>query len=132
MVVAFGLLFSASIMGQASIVPVWIFLLGFGSGFFTVGGVALMMDMTSAAHTGLFVGVWTVVQALAKGPASLAGGGLHDLFASFGASSAWAYGLVFAVEGIGLLLAILVLQQVQVEDFRSEVQSFGTLAQDAI
>ncbi len=132
MVVAFGLLFMASVLGQVSVVPLWIFALGFGSGFFTVGGVALMMDMTSASHTGLFVGVWTVVQALAKGPASLAGGGLHDLFASFGATAGWAYGLVFAVEGVGLLLAILVLQRVQVTEFRSGLQSFGTLAQDSL
>jgi BCD family chlorophyll transporter-like MFS transporter len=91
-----------------------------------------MMDMTSSAHTGLFVGAWTLVQALAKGPASLVSGGLFNLFTGFGASASQGYGGVFAIEALGILLSILFLRQVAVKDFRQEVVSLGELVSEAM
>jgi BCD family chlorophyll transporter-like MFS transporter len=76
MVTAFGGLAAVGFSESARILAGAITLLGLGAGFFTVGSVSLMMDMTSSQHTGLFMGAWTLVQALAKGPASLLSGGL--------------------------------------------------------
>ena len=76
MVTAFGGLAAVGFSESARILAAAITLLGLGAGFFTVGSVSLMMDMTSSQHTGLFMGAWTLVQALAKGPASLLSGGL--------------------------------------------------------
>lgn len=106
--------------------------LGFGSGLFTVGGVAMMMDMTSAGHTGLFAGAWTLTQAIAKGPAAIVGGGLVSLFNQLGATPGQAYAGVFALEALGVLLALLFLARVGVRTFQSEVGSFGTLAAEAM
>jgi BCD family chlorophyll transporter-like MFS transporter len=129
---SFGALTAIALAGQAgSLAPV-ITLQGLGAGLFTVGGVALMMDMTSEQHTGLFVGAWTLVQALARGPSSLVGGALHNMVSAMGASPGQAYGAVFAFEGLGLLLAFVLLRGVAVERFEQEISSFSTLAAEAM
>ncbi len=131
-VFAFGGLSASGFLNTARLLPIVIALLGLGAGFFTVGAVALMMDMTSSAHTGLFVGAWTLVQALAKGPASLVGGAIQSTLISIGAAPGQAYGTVFAFEAIGMLVAILILSRVVVQGFQHEVGSFGNLAAEAI
>jgi len=107
-------------------------LIGLGGGLFTVGGVALMMDMTSSEHTGVFVGAWTLVQAVARGPASLASGGLFSMFTSFGAAADQGYSLVFLIEALGLFISLAFLRRVKVKEFQSEVLSLGTLATEAM
>jgi BCD family chlorophyll transporter-like MFS transporter len=129
---AFALLAFASVSQQVHWLSLAITVLGFGAGLFTVGGVALMMDMTSTEQTGLFVGAWTLIQALAKGPASIAGGALQTGFAALGATPAQAYAGVFAAEGLGVLVAVYLLSRVGVAAFRHEVASFGTLAAEAM
>ena len=131
-VVPFGGLSASGFLHTARLLPTVIALLGLGAGFFTLSAVALMMDMTSSVHTGLFVGAWTLVQALAKGPASLVGGATQSTLISIGASPGQAYGTVFAFEAIGMLVAILILSRVVVQGFQHEVGSFDKLAAEAI
>jgi BCD family chlorophyll transporter-like MFS transporter len=132
MVAAFGVLVFASLAEQAPWISPAILALGFGSGLFTVGGVSLMMDMTSAEHTGLFVGAWTLIQASAKGPASIAGGALVSALLNAGGTAGQAYAGVFAVEAVGLLAALAFLSRVGVQTFRREVASFASLAAEAM
>jgi hypothetical protein len=56
------------------------------------------------------------------------GGGLHTLLVSWGATPGPAYSAVFAIEAVGLLLAIVLLRRVVVERFHQSVESFGALA----
>jgi BCD family chlorophyll transporter-like MFS transporter len=132
MATGFGLLAYTGFAQQPALLSVAITLLGFGSGLFTVGGVALMMDMTSAGHTGLFAGAWTLTQAVAKGPAAIVGGGLQSLFVAMGATAAQAYAGVFVLEGLGVLLSLIFLARVGVRAFQHEVESFGALAAEAM
>lgn len=132
MIGAFAALAASALGTMGEGLPVVISALGLGSGLFTVGGVALMMDMTSSTHTGLFVGAWTLVQALAKGPASLASGGLYNFFLGLGATASQGYGGVFALEGIGVLLSIIFLRQITIKDFQREVVSLGVFASEAM
>lgn len=113
LVLAFGLLAASGFAASAAVLPLLITLLGLGAGFFTVGSVALMMDMTLKEHTGLFVGVWTLAQAVAKGPASLVAGALQSAFVALGAPVGQAYGTVFAIEALGMLWALLLLRRVE-------------------
>ena len=68
LVLAFALLAASGYAGSAAGLPLLITLLGLGAGLFTVGSVSLMMDMTLKEHTGLFVGVWTLAQAVPSLP----------------------------------------------------------------
>jgi BCD family chlorophyll transporter-like MFS transporter len=131
MAVAFALLAAAGLTEQASLLPLAITLLGFSSGLFTVGGVAMMMDLTAAEHTGLFAGAWTLVRSVATGPASVTGGALVSFVHGLGATAGQAYALVFALEGLGVLVALLFLARVGVQRFQREVTGFGHLAAEA-
>jgi BCD family chlorophyll transporter-like MFS transporter len=132
MIFSFVSLAGSAIFSMVAALPMIILLLGLGAGFFTVGGVALMMDMTSRENTGLFVGAWTLIQALAKGPTAIAGGAIQSTFVALGGSPAQAYAGVFLLEATGLVLGLLCLRQIAVERFRGDVESFGTLAIESI
>jgi len=130
MAVAFGGLALAGLVGPS--LGRWLSLaitvLGFGSGVFTVGGVALMTDLTTAQHSGLFAGAWTLARNIATGLASLTGGALVHTFNTAGASLGQAYALVFALEGVGALVALIFLARVGVQAFQREVAGFTTQA----
>jgi BCD family chlorophyll transporter-like MFS transporter len=132
MVIAFMGLALSSILSFSQLLAILILLLGVGAGFFTVGGVALMMDMTTTQHTGMFVGAWTLVQAFAKGPTAIVGGALYTGFVSIGLSVGQAYAGVFLTEATGLLLSLVFLRQVTVEKFKRSLDSFGRVAAEAI
>lgn len=119
--IAFALLSVASIGSYLPLVKPGIFFMGLGMGIFTVGGLALMMDLTVKEQVGLFMGAWTLAQALANGLASVGGGILHDVGFGLWGSEAGAYALVFLVEAGGLLGIIALLLQVDVTRFRAEV-----------
>jgi BCD family chlorophyll transporter-like MFS transporter len=91
---AFALLATASIGSYLPLVKPGIFIMGLGMGIFTVGGLALMMDLTVKEH---------------------------DLGLGLLGSEAGAYALVFLVEVGGLLGIIALLLQVDVTRFRTEV-----------
>lgn len=120
---AFGLLAFSSFAGRSAWLPLAITFLGLGAGFFTVGGVSMMMDLTFAEHTGLFVGTWTLVQAVAKGPAAIAGGALQTTLMGSGATAAQAYAGVFFFEGLGIVISIFFLSRVGVRAFRSRFEA---------
>jgi BCD family chlorophyll transporter-like MFS transporter len=119
--IAFALLTLASAGEYLSLVRPAIFVTGLGMGIFTVGGLALMMDLTVKEQVGLFMGAWTLAQALANGLASVGGGILHDAGLALLGSEAGAYALVFLVEAGGLLGIIALLLRVDVVKFRTEV-----------
>ncbi|MGD8632961.1 MAG: BCD family MFS transporter [Anaerolineales bacterium] len=132
MVISFASLSLSAIIGTPQLLPAAILLLGVGAGFFTVGGVALMMDMTSTVHTGMFVGAWTLIQAFAKGPTAIIGGALYTGFNSLGLSVGQAYAGVFMIEAAGLLISLLFLKQVTVDKFKRSLDSIGRVAAEAL
>jgi BCD family chlorophyll transporter-like MFS transporter len=132
MVFSFTGLALSSMLGFPQPLPVLILMLGVGAGLFTVGGVALMMDMTSTVHTGMFVGAWTLIQAFAKGPTAIVGGALYTGFVSLGLSVGQAYAGVFLLEATGLLVSLVFLRQVTVEKFQHSLDSFGQVAAEAL
>ncbi len=132
MVLSFGSLALSSLLGYAIVLPLIILVLGVGAGFFTVGGVALMMDMTSTVHTGMFVGAWTLIQAFAKGPTAIVGGVLYTAFISIGFTVGQAYAGVFLLEATGLAVSLFFLRQVTVEQFKRSLDSFGRVAAEAL
>ena len=120
-VAAFALLALIALSGNPSPVALVIMLMGLGTGAFTVGGVSLMMDLTINGQAGLFVGAWTLAQALAKFGSSVLSGTIHDLVVGFGGESHMAYAIIFGIEAVGLLLVTALLLHINVLAFRREV-----------
>ncbi len=120
-VLAFALLVAVALRRDPGPVPVAIVLMGLGTGAFTVGGVSLMMDLTVSGQAGLFVGAWTLAQALAKFGSSVLSGAIHNVVVGAGGSSHVAYAAIFAIEMLGMLLVTALLYHLNVGTFRREV-----------
>ncbi len=73
--VAFASVIFAAPTGLAGLFAVGVAMIGFGAGMFAHGTLTASMNMAQADATGLALGVWGSVQALAAGVA-IAGGGL--------------------------------------------------------
>jgi MFS transporter, BCD family, chlorophyll transporter len=100
-------------------------LFGLFSGMVTTSALTLMLDLTLPATAGTFIGAWGLSQALAKGIATILGGTLLDLGKSiFGATNiastslVLAYGLVFALQAVMMLVAIQLLSRVNINEFK--------------
>ena len=96
--------------------------LGLGFGVTTNGAVSLMLDLTAAETAGTFIGAWGLAQAMAQATATVAGGALLDLGRQLFSTPVLAYGLVFALEAIGMLLAVWFLNRVDVGEFRANAK----------
>jgi BCD family chlorophyll transporter-like MFS transporter len=124
--ISFALLAHTSLTASVGLAAPAITLMGLGMGLFNVGGLALMMGMSTSSHTGLYMGAWTLAQALGNGVASVGGGWLFDLAKAQSGSEAIGYSAVFVVEAIGLLAALALLSRVRPSEFRREAaQSVG-------
>lgn len=129
--VSFVLLTIVSVLALQQWVQIAILIMGLGMGLFNVGGLAIMMGMSVDGQTGLFMGAWTLAQALANGSASVGGGLIHDLVLSISGVEGVAYGAVFGVEAAGLMLTLLLLQRLDLSNFRRELSRGSSLIPEA-
>lgn len=96
-----------------------LFTMGFFTGFFNVGGLAMMMDMTVEGATGLYMGLWGVAQAFGTGLSSMGSGALHSaLIETHLMHPASAYTLIFGAEAAAMVGAALILRHLSTEQFR--------------
>ncbi len=116
LILTFGLLAFSSFADIRGLVTPALITLGLGLGFWNVGTLGLMMDMSPFGQAGTFLGFWTLVVTLARGAGVSGGGILRDLFLStpFGANDhGIAYGLVFLIGTIGLVVTFWALTQIK-------------------
>jgi MFS transporter, BCD family, chlorophyll transporter len=97
--------------------------LGLGFGLTTNSAVSLMLDLTAAETAGTFIGAWGLAQALAQASATVLGGVLLDLGRSLLGQPLLAYGFVFTIEAVLMLLAAVLLQRVNVDEFRDKTKT---------
>ncbi|MFM7312314.1 MAG: BCD family MFS transporter [Cyanobium sp.] len=97
-------------------------LFGLAAGIATNSALCLMLDLTLPQATGSFVGVWGLAQALSRAIGKLAGGGLYDLGRALplGEGAYPPFALVLGVEALVALAALLVLDNVNVRQFRED------------
>jgi len=111
---------SAAVLEQSAWVRPALFGMGIFTGFFNVGALSMMMDMTVEGATGLYMGLWGVAQAFGTGLSSMGSGFLHTSVIQNGVMApSIAYGTIFALEAVGLLVAASVLVQISVRRFRA-------------
>jgi MFS transporter, BCD family, chlorophyll transporter len=100
-------------------------LFGICSGLVTTGAVTLMLDLTVAETAGTFVGAWGLSQSLAKGLATVIGGAALQIGTSIFSDIVIAYGFVFSLEALAMIVAVKLLDRVNVREFQ-------TTAKDAV
>ncbi|KEF40696.1 MAG: PucC protein [Cyanobium sp. CACIAM 14] len=97
-------------------------LFGLAAGIGTNSALCLMLDLTLPQAAGTFVGVWGLAQALSRAIGKLLGGGLYDIGRALplGAGPYGPFALVLAVELLVALAALLLLDRVNVRQFRED------------
>ena len=96
---------------------------GIAAGIGTNSALCLMLDLTLPQAAGTFVGVWGLAQALARAIGKVFGGGLYDvgrLVLPAQSSGYPAFALVLLVELLVALLALVLLERVNVRQFRED------------
>ena len=126
LVVTFALFALSSFAGIRGLVTPGLILLGLGLGFWNVGTLGLMMDMSPFGRAGTFLGFWTLVVTFARGLGVSGGGILRDLGLQMGASLGVAYGLVFVIGAVGLAISLWTLTQVHAHEFTQANQTSDT------
>jgi MFS transporter, BCD family, chlorophyll transporter len=119
-----ALLATAALSQQFVLVSPALLVMGLFTGFFNVGALAMMMDMTIEGATGLYMGLWGVAQAYGTGLSSLAAGALHTGLIETGwLTPQLAYGAIFTCEAVGMVIAAAILRHLSVQQFQAQHQA---------
>jgi BCD family chlorophyll transporter-like MFS transporter len=114
----FMLLSLSSLLVYPPILKPTLFVMGMFIGMFNVGALALMMEMTVANATGLYMGLWGTAQAFGMGSSSFASGALHTIFIESGVfAPKYAYFGIFMLEAVGLIVAGYILYRISISQF---------------
>jgi BCD family chlorophyll transporter-like MFS transporter len=105
---AFLAVILAAPLGSPALFAFGILLIGFGSGLFGHGTLTATMRLAPKKQSGLALGAWGAVQATAAGAAIALGGVIRDLASPF-AGAAGGYIVVYIIEIVLLLAAIVVM-----------------------
>ncbi|MEB3336673.1 MAG: BCD family MFS transporter [Leptolyngbyaceae bacterium] len=127
---SFMLIILSGFTQNQKLLQVTLILFGLASGITTTGAISLMLDLTAAETAGTFIGTWGLAQAIARGIATVTGGAVLDIGKQISSNLMLAYGLVFSLQAVGMLLAIGLLAKVDVQEFRNNArQAIATVLQ---
>ncbi|MBC8075963.1 MAG: PucC family protein, partial [Chloroflexales bacterium] len=114
-----GILAIAALTTNPSLINPALLVMGFSTGCFNVGALAMMMDMTIEGSRGLYMGLWGMAQAFGTGLAAALSGGLHTvLIGQLQLAPSLAYLLIFGGEAVLMIVSIGLLRTVSVPAFR--------------
>lgn len=116
--VSFGLVILAGFTREPSLLRGSVFLFGLAAGVTTTGSISLMLDLTAAETAGTFIGAWGLAQGLSRGVATFSGGVILDFGKAIFSAPVLAYALVFSSQAVLMLLAIALLNRVNIREFR--------------
>lgn len=121
-IVAFALIIISGAIQHVTFFYASVFLLGLGSGLMTVSNLSFMLDMTAPQNVGLYIGAWGVANFVAQSLGTIGGALLRDIAYRLTGNVALGYMVVFALEIIGLVIALLLFRTISVEVFRRDAQ----------
>jgi BCD family chlorophyll transporter-like MFS transporter len=113
------LVIAAGFTANPKLLQLALLIFGLASGITTTGAITLMLDLTAAETAGTFIGAWGLAQAIARGSATVIGGATLDVGKKLTSNLVFAYGLVFVLQGLCMLLAIRLLTRVNVQEFQT-------------
>jgi BCD family chlorophyll transporter-like MFS transporter len=109
-----------------------VILLGVGTGLSTVANLSLMLDMTMDGQVGLFVGAWGMANAISRLVGSVIGGATRDLVKQIIGNPLIAYGLVFSIMVVFLLISLFMLRSIDIDEFRAKAQQHSIVERAAL
>jgi len=123
LLLTFAVLTVAAMMHLEFLMMPGLLLLGIGLGFWNIGTLGLMMDMSPLGRAGTFLGFWSMCVTLARGGGITGGGIVRDAGLFFSDSFAVSYALVFGGAFIGLIVALWCLNSIHVDAYKTSQMS---------
>ena len=105
-ILGFGIVALSGYWGGPWFFQLGVSIIGMGRGLFIVGSIAIVMQLADNAHTGLFLGMWGVVQALAQGFGTIGGGVARDYIQFTTNNVVLGYVGVYIVAGLFLVFMV--------------------------
>jgi BCD family chlorophyll transporter-like MFS transporter len=109
-----------------------VILLGTGTGLSTVSNLSLMLDMTTAAKVGLFIGAWGMANAASRLIGALLSSAVRDILTQLLTNPVHAYVFVFSILALLLFISLILLRRIDVTAFREEAESPSVIEQAAL
>lgn len=120
LIIAFAIFAISAFAGVRGMVTVGLIVLGLGLGIWNVGTLGLMMEMSPFGRAGTFLGFWSLVVTIGRGIGVSGGGVALDTMRAVFGTPATAYGVVFAIGGIGLAVSLYALLRINVTAFKTQ------------
>jgi BCD family chlorophyll transporter-like MFS transporter len=117
------LIILAGFTASQSLLKSGLFFFGLASGILTAGATNLMLDLTAAETAGTFIGAWGLAQAMSRGLATVLGGVILNLGKILFTNPVFAYGMVFVLQALGLIFAVIILERVNIKEFQDNAKS---------
>jgi BCD family chlorophyll transporter-like MFS transporter len=117
--VGLALIAAASLIHQVALINPGLLLMGLAIGFFNVGSLSMMMEMTIEGQAGLYMGIWGMAQGLGNGSANVLSGALLSMLVESGLlNESLGYGLIFGFEALLMVTAVVLLRGISVQEFK--------------
>lgn len=120
--ISFFFIIIAGFTQKVILLKIALLIFGAATGVGTIGGISLMLDLTAAETAGTFIGAWGLAQAIARASATFLGGVVLDFGKVLFNTPVLAYSVVFALQSVGMLLAIFILDHVNVKEFQENTK----------
>lgn len=119
---AFTVIIFTGVAANVRFFTLAVFVLGLGGGLMTVSNLSFMLDMTIPQAAGLYIGAWGVANFAGQALGNIISGLMRDLFYAATGNVLVGYVAVFAMEVVGLLIAIWLFRTISVEEFRRDAE----------
>jgi BCD family chlorophyll transporter-like MFS transporter len=120
--ITFVLMILSGFTQTANLLKVAVFLFGLAAGLTTTGSLTLMLDLTAAETAGTFIGAWGLAQAMSRAIATVTGGVVLDVGRALFTRPVLAYGLVFGLQAVIMLIAVVMLNRVNISEFQEKTK----------
>ncbi len=117
-----GLIISGIMVSKTAFLAL-VFFLGISTGFSAAAMLTAVIEFTTPARAGLLMGVWGLAHNFGQAFGSLFSGAVVDIVRAFEGNVLTAYGAVFAIEALLLLVALGLLSRIKMTQARILVES---------
>jgi len=127
----FVLIGASGLLSSIQVFYAGVVLLGTGTGLSTVSNLSLMLDMTTVANVGLFIGAWGMSNAISRLLGTILGGVVRDLVTQIARNPVTGYVVVFGIEALMIMTSLIMLRQIDVSAFRRQAEQQPSLVERA-
>lgn len=128
----FVMISTSGILVESFVFYAGLVFLGLGTGISTVSNLSLMLDMTIEGQVGLFIGAWGMANAISRLIGSVIGGAVRDIVQRVTGNPVSGYLIVFSIMAVIVFITLLLLRNVNVDDFQKQADDLSVIERAAL